>query len=180
MKRSLMKHAVLMMAMAMGLTFVSCNEDDDLGTGNNGTQETGKATAVVFEYTNVESADMVEYCDIVLEYNDGSGAKTETITSTEWTKTFTTNLPCKYTFKKTITLKADKDMAAVEKVSYIKNGRIYKFHLINDNGETVNKGQYSASVGSQNSTGSKIADGVSQGKFNSTATFSFDAEGKLL
>ena len=179
MKHSLVKHAVLMMAMAMSVTFVSCNEDDDLGAENNGTQETGRPAAVVFEYTNVESADMVEYCDIVLEYDDGSGAKTETITSTEWTKTFTTNLPCEYTFKKTVTLKADKDMAAAEKIKFIKNGHSYKYHLVDANGDQVNKDGSHSNIGTQTSAGSKIAEGVTKGSFNAINTFTFDAEGNL-
>ena len=72
--------------MAMGMIFASCSEEDINNGNDNGGQNNAKkpAAAVVVEYTVLETADFLEYCDIVLEYNDGSGAKTDTITTTEW------------------------------------------------------------------------------------------------
>ncbi len=177
MKRFFLKSGLLM--MAMGMAFASCSEDDNNGTGIPGLGDTQKPVAVVFEYTNVETADLVEYCDIVVEYNDGSGVKTETITTTEWKKTFTTNLPCTYTFKKTVTLKANKDMAAAEKISYIKNGRIFKYTIVDADGKSVNKTRRESHVGTAASAGSKLADGIAKGSFNTANTFTFDAEGNL-
>ena len=177
MKSFFLKSGLLM--MAMGMAFASCSEDDNNGTEIPGPGDTPKPVAVVFEYTNVETADLVEYCDIVVEYNDGSGVKTETITTTEWKKTFTTNLPCTYTFKKTVTLKADKDMAAAEKISYIKNGRIFKYTIVDADGKSVNKTRRESHVGTATSAGSKIAEGIAKGSLNTANTFTFDAEGNL-
>lgn len=177
MKSFFLKSGLLM--MAMGMAFVSCSEDDNNGTEIPGQDEGKKTAAVVFEYTNVETADIIEYCDIVVEYNDGSGVKTETVTTTEWKKTFTTNLPCTYTFKKTVTLKVDKDMAAAEKISYIKNGHIYKYTIVDADGKSVNKTGGSSHVGTATSAGSKIAEGITKGSLNIANTYTFNAEGSL-
>lgn len=176
-KSFFLKSGLLM--IVMGMAFASCSEDDNNGTEIPGQDDAKKPAAVVFEYTNVETADIIEYCDIVVEYNDGSGVKAETVTTTEWKKTFTTNLPCTYTFKKTVTLKADKDMAAAEKISYIKNGHIYKYTIVDANGESANRTGGSSHVGTAASAGSKIAEGITKGILNIANTYTFDAEGNL-
>lgn len=180
-KNFFLKSGLLMMAMGMSLAFVSCDEEDINNGNDNGGQNNAKkpAAAVVVEYTVLETADFLEYCDIVLEYNDGSGVKTETITATEWKKTFTTALPCKFTFNKTVTLKADKDMAAAEKVSYHQNGYHLSYYLIDADGATVNKGTSLSNTGMATAAASKIAASVAEGRFNTAKTYEFDAAGKL-
>ena len=179
MKSFFLKSGLLM--MAMGMIFASCSEEDINNGDDNGGQNNAKkpAAAVVVEYTVLETADFLEYCDIVLEYNDGSGAKTESITATEWKKTFTTALPCKFTFNKTVTLKDDKDMAAAEKVSYHQNGYHLNYYLIDADGAIVNKGTSHSNTGKATAAASKIAASVAEGHFNTTKTYEFDAEGKL-
>lgn len=176
-KSFFLKSGLLM--MAMGVAFASCSEDDNNGAEIPRQDDTQKPVAVVFEYTNVETADIVEYCGIVVEYNDGSGVKTGTVTTTEWKKTFTTTLPCTYTFKKTVTPKTDKDMTAAEKISYIKNGHIYKYTIVDADGKSVNKTGGSTHVGTATSTGSKIAEGIIKGSLNIDNTYTFDVEGNL-
>lgn len=177
-KNFFLKSGLLM--MAMGMSFASCSEEDINNGNDNGGQDAMKpAAAVVFEYTVLETADFLEYCDIVLEYNDGSGAKTESITASEWKKTFTTALPCKFTFNKTVTLKADKDMAAAEKVSYHQNGYHLNYYLIDADGATVDKGTSLSNTGKATAAASKIAASVAEGRFNTAKTYEFDAEGKL-
>ena len=167
--------------IAMGMSFASCSEEDINNGDDNGGQNNAEKTAaaVVVEYTVLETADFLEYCDIVLEYNDGSGAKTESITATEWNKTFTTALPCKFTFNTTVTLKADKDMAAAEKVSYHQNVYHLNYYLIDADGATVNKGTSLSNKGMATAAASKIAASVAEGRFNTEKTYEFDAEGKL-
>ena len=180
-KNFFLKSGLLMMAMGMSLAFVSC-DDEDLNNGDdNGGQNNAEKTAaaIVVEYTVLETADFLEYCDIVLEYNDGSGAKTDTITATEWKKTLTTALPCKFTFNKTVTLKADKDMAAAEKVSYHQNVYHLNYYLIDADGATVSTGEGLSHTGNGTAAGSKIAASVAEGHFNTAKTYEFDAEGKL-
>ena len=180
-KNFFLKSGLLMMAMGMSLAFVSCDEEDISNGNDNGGQNNAKkpAAAVVVEYTVLETADFLEYCDIVLEYNDGSGAKTESITATEWKKTLTTALPCKITFNKTITLKADKDMAAAEKVSYHQNGYHLNYYLIDADGATVDKGTSLSNTGMATAAASKVAASVAEGRFNTEKTYEFDAAGKL-
>lgn len=183
MKSSFLKSGILM--MAIGMFFSSCSEEEIINGNNNGGQNNANkpAVAVVFEYTVLETADFLEYCDIVLEYNDGSGVKTETITATEWKKTFTTAFPCKFTFNKTVTLKADKDMAAAEKVSYHQNGYHLNYYLIDADGATVHKGTSRSNTGKATAAASKIskiAASVAEGRFNTAKTYEFDAKGTLL
>lgn len=87
--------------------------------------------------------------------------------------------PCTYTFKKTVTLKVDKDMAAAEKISYIKNGHIYKYTIVDADGKSVNKTGGSSHVGTATSAGSKIAEGITKGSLNIANTYTFNAEGSL-
>lgn len=179
MKNFFLKHSFLM--MAMGMIFASCSKEDiNNGNDNDDQNDAQKPTAaVVFEYKVLETADFVEYCDIVMEYNDGSGAKTEIITATEWKKTFTTALPCKFTFNKVVKLKADKDMAAAEKVNYHKNGYTLNYYFIDVDGATMNKGEFISNTGKATTAGSKIAASVAEGHFDSVKTYEFDAEGNL-
>lgn len=179
MKSSFLKSGILM--MAIGMFFSSCSEEEIINGNNNGSQNNANkpAVAVVFEYKVLESADFLEYCDIALEYNDGSDAKTEAITATEWKKTLTAALPCKLTFNKTVTLKADKDMQEIEKVAYHLNSYNLTYYLIDADGAIASKISHLSHNGEATAASSKIAPSVAQGRFNTSKSYEFDAKGTL-
>ena len=176
-KNFFLKSGLLMMAMGMAL--VSCNEEDINGTENGGKEEPQKAAAVTLEYTNVVTKDMLQYCDIVLEYNDGSGAKTEIVTDTMWVKSFTANLPCTYTFSKKVTLKEGIDMTSVEKVKILKNGHIRSYTILDAEGNSMKKGEVLSNIATMTTSCANFLAGIEKGSFNTTNTYEFDAAGKL-
>lgn len=154
---------------------VSCEKEDETPD-----PEASKPAAVSLIYTNHETEDMLEYCNIVMEYTDVNGTKVDTITATSWTKEFVTPLPCSYSFKKTYTLKADKDVASVEKIKFGNRMYAYSWEILDANGNKTNKGSFGTSLSSMTTSGSKIAEQVPTGRLNMEKTFAFDKDGNGL
>ncbi len=156
---------------------VSCEKEVE--TPNPGT-DAKKPVSVQFSYTNMESEDMLEYCNIIMEYTDVNGIKVDTISTTEWKKVYTTTLPCTYSFKKTYTLKEDKDMLSVEKIEFYKDGYDYEYQIFDVNGEEF-KPKVNGNVNNpiRPSSSSNVAEHVSTGYFNTVHEFVFDSDGKL-
>ncbi len=156
-------------------TLVSCEKENDIPD-----PETQKPAAVSLKYTNYETEDMLEYCNILMEYTDVNGTKVDTITATSWTKEFVTPLPCSYSFKKTYTLKADKDVASVEKIQFGNRMYTYSWEILDTNGNKTNKGEFFAASSSMTTSGSKIAEQVPTGRLDMEKTFTFDKDGNKL
>lgn len=138
-----------------------------------------KPTTVSFGYTNVETEDMLEYCNIVLEYSDGKDTTSYIVTDTTWSITFEKQqLPCTHIFKKYYTLKEDKDMASIDSVSYSRNGYHYVSFVHDEKGEIVyiyeNK-----SLDSIKEKGSLVAEKIPTGFFNTVNHFTFSRTGTL-
>lgn len=154
---------------------VSCEKEGE--TPNPDTDAT-KPVAVQFAYTNVESEDMLEYCNIIMEYTDVNGTKVDTITSTEWKKVCTTPLPCTYSFKKSYTLKEDKDMSSGDTITIKAKSYQYSYSILKANGDEEKKpgGAHSPNY---HLIVNKLPEAISQGRFNVTNDFVFDKDGKL-
>ena len=153
-------------------TLVSCEKENDIPD-----PETQKPAAVSLKYTNYETEDMLEYCNIVIEYTDVNGTKVDTITATSWTKEFVTSLPCSYSFKKTYTLKADKDVASVEKIQFGNRMYAYSWEILDANGNKTNKSSFGGTSSTMTTSGSKIAEQVPTGRLDVETTFTFDKDG---
>lgn len=151
---------------------VSCEKENETPD-----PDASKPAAVSLKYTNHETEDMLEYCNIVMEYTDVNGTKVDTITATSWTKEFVTPLPCSYSFKKTYTLKADKDVASVEKIQFGNRMYAYSWEILDANGNKTNKGNFGSTSSSMTTSGSKIAEQVPAGRLNMEKTFTFDKDG---
>ena len=154
---------------------VSCEKENETPD-----PEASKPAAVSLKYTNYETEDMLEYCNIVMEYTDVNGTKVDTITATSWTKEFVTPLPCSYSFKKTYTLKADKDVASVEKIQFGNRMYAYSWEILDANGNKTNKGNFGSTSSSMTTSGSKIAEKVPTGRLDMEKTFTFDKDGNEL
>lgn len=154
---------------------VSCEKENETPDS-----EASKPAAVSLKYTNYETEDMLEYCNIVMEYTDVNGTKVDTITATSWTKEFVTPLPCSYSFKKTYTLKADKDVASVEKIQFGNRMYAYSWEILDANGNKTNKGNFGGTSSSMTTSGSKIAEQVPTGRLDMEKTFTFDKDGNEL
>lgn len=82
-----------MMAVA-ALALVACGSDDEPDE-----PEVNKATEFVSTLTMTVSQDLLEVANVTVYYIDSNGqVASEPMGSTEWTKTITQKLPCKYGF----------------------------------------------------------------------------------
>lgn len=176
-KATIIKSVLAAFAFFASAALVSCEKEVNTTEPE---PDVKNPAAVIFGYYNEETQDMLEYCNIVMEYTDVNGTKVDTITATEWTKIFTTQLPCTYTFKKTYTLKADKNMASAEKIEYKRNSYGYVYKLLSANGDSIGDAKEISHLNKPNfGTASKVAESISTGYFNTVHEFVYDSDGKL-
>ena len=84
-----------MLAVA-ALALVACGGDDE---PDNPTPEPSKATEFVSTLSMTVSQDLFDVANVTVYYIGSDGqVKSESMGSTEWTKTITQKLPCKYGF----------------------------------------------------------------------------------
>lgn len=84
-----------MLAVA-ALALVACGGDDEPDTP---TPEPSKATEFVSTLSMTASQDLLDVANVTVYYIGSDGqVKSEPMGSTEWTKTITQKLPCKYGF----------------------------------------------------------------------------------
>ena len=84
-----------MLAVA-ALALVACGSDDE---PENPTPEPNKATEFVSTLSMTVSQDLFDVANVTVYYIGSDGqVKSESMGSTEWTKTITQKLPCKYGF----------------------------------------------------------------------------------
>lgn len=129
--------------------------------------------SVAFAYQNYETDDILEYCNVVIEYTDGSGTKVENVTNPVWTKKFDiTPLPSTYSFKKTYTLKADKDMASAKQILFARTSHAYSYQYFNGYGNPIGKSiLWDETQNAEYSAGETVANYISNGSFNNSITF---------
>ena len=84
-----------MLAVA-ALALVACGGDDE---SDNSTPEPSKATEFVSTLSMTASQDLLDVANVTVYYIGSDGqVKSEPMGSTQWTKTITQKLPCKYGF----------------------------------------------------------------------------------
>lgn len=133
---------------------------------------------VQMDFTFDATQDMLDYCDIVVKYDDGTGEKSETVETTQWSKSVTVALPATVAFSRVVTIKSDKDAASAEKIAYT-NGYNLNYSILNANGEDLGKSGNTFSGSTLSLKGSKLAEAVGKSLFNKNYTFSFDESGKI-
>ncbi|MBO7589678.1 MAG: hypothetical protein J6T18_09690 [Bacteroidaceae bacterium] len=133
--------------------------------------------SLTFTYMNTQ--DILDYCDVVVEYNDGTGAKTETVTSTNWTKTLTADLPVTFTFNRRVTLKTDKDITKADKISYT-TGYSYEYEILNAAGESLDIMDSNRFTNSSSASGEKMVKLINEKKLDQINTFRVDKDGNKL
>ena len=133
---------------------------------------------VQMDFTFDATQDMLDYCDIVVKYDDGAGEKSDTVSATQWSKSVTVALPATVAFSRVVTIKSDKDAASAEKIAYT-NGYNLNYSILNANGEDLGKSGNTFSGSTLSLKGSKLAEAVGKSLFNKNYTFSFDESGKI-
>lgn len=155
--------------------FNSCDKNDDSPAV---VQKDTTPAFVQLDFTFNVTQDMLDYCDIVVKYDDGTGEKTENITATEWNKSMTPALPATITFSRIATLKADKDASTAEKIAYT-NGYNLNYSILNANGENLNKSGNTSSNNTASMKGANFVEAVGEGILNKTHSFTFDKNGNI-
>ena len=97
----------LVLCCAMAATVLTaCGSDYD---NDGGSQKDTNAVTAKLDIPITVSEDLLQYCDINVEYNLGTEVKKEQITKSSWTKTLQASIPTKVEIKITASLKADAD-----------------------------------------------------------------------
>ena len=179
MKRKLFLIAALFLSVSTAcVTLTSCDKEDEETTTDTQKQDT-KPAFVQMTFTFNATQDMIDNCDMVVKYNDGTGEKTETVTSLEWNKTLKVALPATLTFSREVTLKAGIDVAAIATISHTK-GYGYNYVMLNAQGEKLGKSGIHSSGNHATISGTNFVTFVGEGRLNSTHSYSFDANGDLV
>ena len=166
--------AVLCCTMTTVLT--SCGDDDK---ESEKTKKDQTPAYVQMTFTFKATEDMLEYCDITVKYNDGTGEKTETMTSTEWKKTVKVALPANISFSKTVTLKADKDATSRDRIQYT-NAYSYRYDILNAQSEDIDRSGSHTAGSSSACYGYMYPGAVNDGTFNRTFSYSFNENGEMV
>lgn len=133
---------------------------------------------VQMDFTFDATQDMLDYCDIVVKYDDGAGEKFDTVSATQWSKSVKVALPATVAFSRVVTIKADKDASTAEKIAY-SNGYNLNYSIQNANGEDLGKSGNTFSGSTLSLKGSKLAEAVGKSLFDKKFTFTFDENGKI-
>lgn len=136
---------------------------------------------VLMSFTYVATDDMIKYTDMKVTYLDQDNAeKTETVTSTEWTKVVKFPLPAELKFDRAISWKPDAKNQILEDelYSYIVKTKI-QFAVVSASGKEIRSQSTNVGdLGSPTTLKGKKFVLVDWGKLSSTNHYSFDKEGK--
>ena len=165
-------------AVVCALSF-SCSKNSTQQQKEEEQKKDETPAAVQLTFTYYATQDMLDMMDIQVIYNDGTGDKTETGTSLEWTKTVTANLPVTFKFDRKVTKKEGAEFLADKNYSYTKNIRI-SHKILNSKGEFIRGGDKTiGSVsGPSKLSGDKILLLLNENRMDSAHSYDFDKDGK--
>ncbi len=173
MRKNLLAFTTILCCATAATVFTACGDDN-----NNETSSDTKSTKMELLLSFSESEDIMKYCDVSIEYNDGTGAKTESLTNTTWTKALTAKLPASFSIKKTVTLKAGVDLSTDTTTFNCIETYSYRYNVVNaDGGVTATDGHSKETECEAEAR--QMAEGIKNGDFNESFTLVFDANGKL-
>lgn len=174
MRKNLLAFAAILCCATAATVFTACGSNDDNETSSTDTKPSNVAIQVSF----TETEDILKYCDVSIEYNDGTGAKTESLTNTTWTKALTAKLPASFSIKKTVTLKAGVDLSTDTTTFNCFEAYSYRYNVINADGGVTATDGHSEEIECEGEA-RQMAEGIKNGDFNESITLVFDANGKL-
>lgn len=172
-------------ALIMGsIALTSCSKEEDEERNNPNPETYVVPEKVKMKYTYYSTEDMLQFLDIVVTYNDGTGEKEDTITTSPWTKELTTNLPAEISFVYKARVKEGmyETMAALDSVHYTRH-YAYSYDIIDTAGNVIPSSgtRYSSDNNpSQGGVGETIARKYNEGKFDRNHFIKFAATGMVL
>lgn len=179
MKKYLLLLAAILCCAMTTTVFTACGDDEDDG-GNGKTPEQPDNTPAYAEmaFTFWGTQDMLDFADMTVTYNDGTGDKTETVTAVDWVKTIKAPLPVSFKFERKVTLKENVTLSSDQTYAYI-NSHEAAYRVLTANG-TVIKGGTVGHLGrpaSTNLRGDKINMVITSGRMNASFTYDFEKDG---
>lgn len=170
-----MKKFALILAAALCCT-LSCKKADN---NSQKPEEKPDNTPAYVEFTMTfwGTDDLVKYADVKVTYNDGTGEKTETVTTANWVKTVKANLPASFTFERKVTLKPDVKMDDEQTYSYV-NAHLAEYKIFTASGTQIKTGKAGGTGTTSNLKGSKISLVIEQGLLDASLTYTIDKDGK--
>lgn len=168
--------AVLCCAMTTTM-FTACGgDDDDSTTPKEQTDNTPAFAEVTFTFWGTQ--DMLDIADMTVTYNDGTGEKTETVTTANWVKTIKAALPVSFKFGRKVTLKEGVTLSDEQTYSYV-NAHYIEYQVLTAKGTKVKFGTSGSPTGKANSLkGDKINAVITSGRLDASHTYNFDKDGK--
>ena len=166
--------AVLCCAMTTTV-FTACGSDDDSSTPEEQSGDTPAYVEMTFTFWGTQ--DMLDIADMKVTYNDGTGDKTETVTTANWVKTVKAALPVSFKFERKVTLKEGITLNDDQTYSYV-NTHSVEYAVLNAKGKGIKSGT-AGSMGQPNGLkGSTINSVITSGRMNASHTYDFDKDGK--
>ena len=180
MKKMMMTLAAVLCCAMSTMMFTSCGSDDE-PVKEPAEDKTPAKVAMKFAFYQTE--DMLNYCNVVITYDDGTGKKSVTLTKDNvnaqlsWEKTVASDrLPAVITFSRKVTLKQSID--ELERFSFTR-GYYYMYEFYNAANKDLGLGALSNNSSSQSGNGAKVAEYINQGKLDHTYTFTFNKKGEM-
>ena len=175
MKKMMMTAAILCCAMTTTI-FTACGSDDDDNGNTQKPDNTPAYAEVTFSFWGTQ--DMLDIADMTVTYNDGTGDKTETVTTADWVKTVKAALPVSFKFERKVTLKKGVTLSDDQTYSYI-NKHQTKYSVTTAKGTTLKGGTAGALTKEPTSVkGNKINAVITSGLMDASYTYDFDKDGK--
>lgn len=173
--------AVLCCAMT-STVFTACGSDDDDNTPTPAEDTTPKQVAMDFYFFTTE--DMLNYCNVEVTYDDGTGTKTATLTKDivddklRYRVHFESDhLPATFTVGRMVTLKQSID--ELQSFSYFTNGYTYVAALYNAAGKKLSDIPQYIANDPQSYPGANVTNLINAGRLNHTYTYTFDTNGEM-
>ena len=156
--------------------FTACGGDGDNSTTPE--EHSGNTPAYVeMTFYMWGTQDMLDITDMTVTYNDGTGDKTETVTTVDWVKTVKAALPVSFKFERKVTLKEGVTLSDDQTYSYVNSHQtIYK--VTTANGTSIKGGTIGGSGKPSNLKGDQLNLVITQGRMDASCTYDFDKDGK--
>lgn len=169
----------------------ACGGDDD--NGNPPAADNTRAYVAMSHYTQL-TADMLKYCKVVLTTVNGEGTvNTHVVTDADikngyFITTFAGKLPCELKVTRTVTLLDENvDASTITSLEYYRTSNYIAYYFFNANKQPItNDGvetgstQLSTVKGTTEKAIKGFFDLVKAGSYNTTLTFVFDKDGKVI
>lgn len=173
-----MKKNLTILFCALVCLMTGCNKNNS--TDPQPQEETTDKTPafVQMTFTIPVTEDMLNYTDITITYNDGTGEKSEALTTLQWSKTLKVALPATLSFKRAVSMKSSASLGD-DAVTFYPDGYAYSFSILNAAGKDLEKGGFHTNTSTITGKGSLFAEKVNTGNYNKSHSYSFDKQGNL-